>query len=327
MTHPLTGHFVVEDSARLVRHYRYAAERMMRILGGWIALTPEFSAKLLMGRHVWDNAQHCDAFGKRLPELRAPAQVSAPATEAFVAFMDALESPERPEQTVERVAGVYRVLKPHLLAAYQAHLDRANPVYEPPTRRILERCVEDERRHVAAGEVVLRHLLRTPALAQRAAAWQQGLEGLLAASRGVTGDGLPPAVRVDPATLASSLSDDAREFIRLEQSARPWTVPEDLKDALQAFGDALIAGDWAAGRRWLVPGAPWSDAIEPRLTSAAPRTHRLVAFAKIGHQRAAKIRFEGANAAVTLTVRWVPGDAGWRAAGLDLASSELAQPA
>ena len=138
MTHPLAGQFGVEDSARLIRHYRYADERMMRTLGGWIALTPELSAKLLMGRHVWDNAQHCDAWGRRLPELRAPAQVSEPPNPAFVAFMDALESPERPEQTVERLVGVYRVLKPHLLAAYaDSPRRRPMPVYEPPTRRIL----------------------------------------------------------------------------------------------------------------------------------------------------------------------------------------------
>ena len=79
MTHPLAGHLEVDESAKTVRHYRYAVERMTRILGGWMALTPELSAKLLMGRHVWDSAQHADAWGKRLPELRAAAQVSEPA--------------------------------------------------------------------------------------------------------------------------------------------------------------------------------------------------------------------------------------------------------
>ena len=132
MTHPLAGHLEVDESAKTVRHYRYAVERMMRILGGWIALTPELSAKLLMGRHVWDCAQHADAWGKRLPELRAAAQVSEPPNARLVAFMDALEAAETPEQTIERVVGVYRVLKPHLLATYEAHLARANAVYEPP---------------------------------------------------------------------------------------------------------------------------------------------------------------------------------------------------
>lgn len=152
MTHSLEGHYSVEQSARLIRNYRYAAERMTRLLGGWLALTPEVSAKLLMGRHVWDNAQHADLFGRRLPELRAPAQVSEPSGPVFVAFMEALESPETPELTVERLVGVYRVLKPHLLAVYEQHLGAANTVYEPPTCRILARCIEDElaRAHVAS---------------------------------------------------------------------------------------------------------------------------------------------------------------------------------
>src|SRR5213596_3076696 len=101
-----------------MRNYRYAVERMMRILGGWIALTPELSAKLLMGRHVWDNAQHADALGRRLPELRAAAHVSEPANAAFVTFLDSLEEPTHPAQTIERLTGVYRVLKPHLVDAY-----------------------------------------------------------------------------------------------------------------------------------------------------------------------------------------------------------------
>jgi len=106
MTHPLSGFLEVDESARTVRHYRYAVERMMRILGGWIALTPELSVKLLLGRHVWDNAQHADLWGRRLPELRAAAQVSEPANPRLVAFMDGLEAAEAPGETIERVVGV-----------------------------------------------------------------------------------------------------------------------------------------------------------------------------------------------------------------------------
>lgn len=32
----------------------------MRTLAGWIALTPELPAKLLLGRQVWDYAQRAD---------------------------------------------------------------------------------------------------------------------------------------------------------------------------------------------------------------------------------------------------------------------------
>src|SRR5207247_10762821 len=101
----------------------------MRIMAGWIALTPELSAKLLLGRHVWDNAQHADAWGKRLPELRARAQQSEPANDAFAAFMDAIEAPEAPGETVERLAGIYCVLKPHLTAVDVRHIEGGNPIY------------------------------------------------------------------------------------------------------------------------------------------------------------------------------------------------------
>lgn len=159
----------------------------MRMLAGWLALTPELQVKLLMARQVWDCAQHADLWGRRLPELRAPAQVSEPPSEAFVRFMDGAESREARGDTLERLTGLYRVLKPHLIEAYAAHLEQANPVYEPPTVRILERCLVEERRHVAEGERLLGHLAGTDACRARVAAWEAELRGLLTASRGVAG--------------------------------------------------------------------------------------------------------------------------------------------
>jgi hypothetical protein len=177
----------VEATARRIRRYRYAEERMMRVMAGWIALTPEVPAKLLLGRQVWDCAQHADHWGKRLPELRAPAQVSEAPSPEFARFLDALEGREAWAETIERLTGVYRVLKPHLVAVYAQHLERVNPVYEPPTRRILERCLADERRHVTDGEAVLDALAQAPGGRARASAWERELRDRLDASGGVTG--------------------------------------------------------------------------------------------------------------------------------------------
>jgi 1,2-phenylacetyl-CoA epoxidase catalytic subunit len=185
----LAGSLSVEATARRIRWYRYAEERMMRTLAGWIALTPELNAKLLMGRHVWDCAQHADAWGRRLPELRAPAQVSLAPSEAFARFMDRLESPEAWDETVKRLTGVYVVLKPHLVEVYQGHLAGANQVYEPPTRRILERILVEERRHIEEGSRVLA-AVAGGAAAQRdlGDAWQAELRALLETAGGVTGN-------------------------------------------------------------------------------------------------------------------------------------------
>ncbi|HSL51781.1 MAG TPA: hypothetical protein VK878_22160 [Candidatus Deferrimicrobiaceae bacterium] len=326
MTHPLAGHLEVDESAKTVRHYRYAVERMTRILAGWMALTPELSAKLLMGRHVWDNAQHADAWGRRLPELRAAAQVSEPANARLVAFLDAVEAAERPEQTIERVVAIYRVLKPHLLATYEVHLASANAVYEPPTCRILTRCIEDERRHVAAGETILRHLLRAPEQEARARACEARLWRLLEAAGGVTGAG-PVARARTAAAPPAPLSDDAAEFIRLEQSAGTWPIAPALAQALSGFGDALIAGDASVARRWLAPEVELGPDLQTRLRGAQVSRQSIVACARVGEQRLVKLRLDGARDGVTLLLRWVPSGSDWRIAALEPVAAAPPRPA
>ncbi len=79
------------------------------------------------------------------------------------------------------------MLKPHLVAHYSAHVEAANPVYEPPTLRILAHLVDDEKRHIERGLVLLERLLDSPQKHRRATAWQAHLEDLLAAAGGVIG--------------------------------------------------------------------------------------------------------------------------------------------
>jgi hypothetical protein len=183
----LDGVYSVRQSVTYIQNYRYAEERMMRMMAGWIALTPELPVKLEMAKQVYEDALHCDALGKRLPELRAQAQVSKAPNQEFADFIQAIEDKEQWKDTIERLVGIYRVLKPHLIAHYSAHVSAANPVYEPPTLRILARLVEEEKTHVEKGLVLLDDLLDTPEKHRRAAAWQAHLEELLAKSGGVTG--------------------------------------------------------------------------------------------------------------------------------------------
>ena len=183
----LDGVYSVKQSAQYLMNYRFAEERMMRMMAGWIALTPEIPVKLEMARQVYECALHTDALGKRLGELRSRAQTSRSPNEAFTIFINAIEDQEAWEQTIERLVGIYRVLKPHLVSHYSAHVEAANPVYEPPTLRILARLVEDEKRHIERGMVLLGDLLDTPEKSRRAANWQTHLEDLLAQAGGVTG--------------------------------------------------------------------------------------------------------------------------------------------
>jgi len=320
--HTLAGHFSVDASAKRIRHYRFVEERMMRTMGGWIALTPELSAKLVLGRHVWDCAQHADLWGKRLPELRAPAQRSEPSGEALVRFMAELASPEAFQQTAERLVGVYRVLKPCLLATYEHHLARANPVYEPPTRRILERCIEEERRHVAAGEAILRQLVATPDLTRRAREWEQRLSERLGETAGIAGDGAdrraaPPASGDSP--------EIARDLVQVEKPLGRFPIPDELARALDAQARAILAGDLGALERQVVPEA--REAVMPayRELAGGPVSElTLVASARLGGHWVLKQRVAAPDGVRLLQSRWQTGERGWQVAEAEIVRREPA---
>lgn len=289
----------------------------MRVLGGWIALTPEVDAKLLFGRHVWDCAQHADLWGRRLPELRAPAQTSEPSGPALVAAMELIETAEAPSQTVERIVAIYRVLKPHLATVYERHLAVANPVYEPPTRRILERCIEEERRHAGAGARVLERLVAGDrARADRARVWERRVLDALAAAGGVTGDIEPPLVDApaappNPASVAQDLVAPPRPF---DVAA----ALGDLAAPLETHRQALARGDLAAARSALGPGAgPGAAGEYARLRPPFGRVE-VVGVARIGRQRVVKLALDGTCARQMLQERWVPGADGWRIAVVEV---------
>jgi hypothetical protein len=325
MPPPLQGFDSVEASAARLRRLRYVVERSLRLTAGWIALTPELSAKLLLGRHVWDQAQHADLLGRRLLELRAPAQASEPAGPGVVAVLDLVESAEAPGQTPERLAGVYRVLKPGLLGHYRAQLERCNPVYEPPTRRLLERLIADESRHLGAAEAVLAHLLAPPERAARAAAWVDRLAAELVAARGLTGEGPPPDAAPDAEAWRDGRAE-GEEFVRLETRAASWAMPVELAAAVAALGEALVAGarDLSA---LAAPGSGLAEAVAGLGPAGPLATHRVVACARLGGRRAVKLRLEGPLGSATLLLRWAAGPAGWQVEHAEPAALEPAPSA
>lgn len=279
----------------------------MRIMGGWIALSPELGAKLLLGRHVWDCAQHADLWGRRLPELRAAPQVSEPPSDLFVLFMNALESCDAPHQSVERLTGIYRVLKAHLLAAYETHLVRSNPIYEPPTRRILERCLEDERRHIAAGRALLSHLAGSSSDQERAGRWESRLETLLVESGGVTGTGVEksstPDIPEDPAA--------ARGLLSLGRPIERWPFPPGLEAALESHARRIQRRDLAGILGDLAPAYREGLEVYRSLPPGDLGDHEVVALARVGVHQVVKLRFQHPSSLV-LQLRWALQDGRWR---------------
>lgn len=186
----LHGRFDVEATARRIRNFRYAEEWIMLTLGGWLATIPEVPVKTGLGKIVWESAQAADALGKRLPELRcgrASVSASESPNQGFAALVQAVAEPERPDLTIEKLAGMFDVLKPHLLAVYERTARETDPIADAPTVEILEDVVRRTRRHLAWADAVLERLCDTDGKRERRRRRAAELRAQLEACGGVTG--------------------------------------------------------------------------------------------------------------------------------------------
>jgi transposase-like protein len=186
----LFGRFDVEATARRIRNFRYAEEWIMLTLGGWLATIPEVPVKTGLGKIIWESAQSADALGGRLPELRC-GRASVVASEApnagFAELIQAVAEPERPDLTIEKLAGLFDVLKPHLLAVYERTARETDPITDAPTIEILEDLIRRTRRQLAWADEVLERLCDTEAGRERRHRRTQELRARLEACGGVTG--------------------------------------------------------------------------------------------------------------------------------------------
>ncbi|HEY2429674.1 MAG TPA: hypothetical protein VGI06_12140, partial [Acidimicrobiales bacterium] len=164
---------------------------LFEALGGWVATVPELDVKLKLGTHCYQHAWHAELWHKRLPELREmnPDRLTVPANEAVATLMEAITAPEAPEQTIEKLVGVYRVLLPRKIAAYTFHLNNTSAGTDAPTIRSLKFALGDELEDWREGEMLLQSLILTEADARRAAEHQAGLEALAVRAGGIAGPG------------------------------------------------------------------------------------------------------------------------------------------
>ncbi len=95
----LHGRYDVEATARRVRNFRYAEEWMTMIMGGWVATVPEVPVKTGLGKVIWESAQ-------------------------------AVAEPERPDLTIEKLVGLFDVLQPHLVEAYETTMRETDALRE-----------------------------------------------------------------------------------------------------------------------------------------------------------------------------------------------------
>jgi hypothetical protein len=118
-----------------------------------------------------------------------PDRLTQPANDAMVRFVEALTEPEAPEQTIEKLVGVFRVFIPHFIAAYTFHKNATSSITDAPTIRSLTFILQDEFECWRDGEMLIQSLITSAADVQRAAAHQARLEAIMVEAGGITGPG------------------------------------------------------------------------------------------------------------------------------------------
>jgi hypothetical protein len=138
--------YSVQERAECLGTFRWIEIQLMEMLARWVPTTPEMEAKVLFGRHVWDCAQHADAFGKRAFELRAPLHYTLPAADAY---RELLRDVAGLEPTASRISAFYETLCPGLAQRYRDYIAQTDSLMDEPTVRILERALQDFERMAA----------------------------------------------------------------------------------------------------------------------------------------------------------------------------------
>src|SRR5580693_713405 len=110
---------ILKEKAEYLATFRWLEVFLMEMLAGWVPTTPEMEVKVLMGRHIWDAAQHADALGKRTFELRAPLHYTLAPLPPYLQLMKKLAALE---DTPGRIQAVYDVILPGFTARYEQYL-------------------------------------------------------------------------------------------------------------------------------------------------------------------------------------------------------------
>ena len=157
----------VNDRVTSIATFRFVEVRLMETAAAWTPTTPELEIKVMLGRHIWDFAQHADALGKRTFEMRRPEQFSLRPVEPYVVLLDDVRAIQ---DSSARLDVLYDVILPGLERRYRTYLERTDALLDEPSVTIIDRILADVARQRRDVEAIRRELGLKPA---RVDAWRE----------------------------------------------------------------------------------------------------------------------------------------------------------
>jgi hypothetical protein len=163
---------ILREKAEYLATFRWLEVFLMETLSGWVPTTPEMEIKILMGRHIWEAAQHADALGERTFELRAPLHYTVKPLSPYLELMKELASIE---DTPGRIQAIYDVIVPGFISRYEHYLRNSDSLLDEPSFRVIEGILNSYSRMRREREEVCEELKGTLAfdLARGAKEWSR----------------------------------------------------------------------------------------------------------------------------------------------------------
>src|SRR5690606_30919623 len=178
--------FSVDESVDLLKRYNYVKKFLNQIFAAHLARTPEWEVKCAFSYHMWLDAEHCATIRKRVSEMREPPlhldKVADPKLKSL------LDEAIRSEDTLELLVAIYQVIKPEIIRSIKKQLDKANPIAEQPTCRLLKIILMEEEEMVAWGKSAISALIQNEKQEQKAITWDKHLTAYLQLAGGIFGD-------------------------------------------------------------------------------------------------------------------------------------------
>ena len=239
---------------KLLNRYRFIEYETLRILAAWLPGAAKMEWKLAMGRILWEDAQHVQHLYQRLREIQTPA-FRPPADDALEHLMaEAIHAPS----AADLLAGLFRVIKPALVATYRWHREQtfANP--DAPTLYAFKHILLDEETQLTWAQQALAH--------HPTGEWEAYIADLLAAAGGVSGrDARPQAPRQPslrtPFELPRDVARDERFNMVNRDAGKRVQVPDQATQRLrdfESYSQEMLAAETVAAIVHLSPGMPWA---------------------------------------------------------------------
>jgi hypothetical protein len=230
----------VDDTVARLRRLVYLKTQLVFVFARRFNGLPEWETKSAISLHLWQDAEHSTWLRQRITEMRTPPfhldRVPEPALEVL------LHEVEAAADSLEFLIAVYGVLKPAVAAALRDHFNRAHPVADQPTRRLLRLVLQEEEEQIAWGRSAMDAALNRAGLAAEAlpvVRWRSHLEAYLRAAGGISGHAerdLPSSL---PAPRASGPGVTSRVPRRDERFTRVWSSRGVVPAATQPVHERL----------------------------------------------------------------------------------------